>query len=162
MADGQPFPVGMGPGARPPVPPGAAGGPGASQPEPPPTGASPATMPVANRGEHAAGMAHLAVAVHVLEQALPLLGMGTEAGRDVHSVLAKIAKHTPPGAVSSGIENSILQKLMMSNRQNAMNVAAMRGGAAPPGAPPGAAAAGGAQPPQPPRPATPPGMASAA
>ena len=129
------------PGARPPVP-----SPGGQPPEGPPTWPSPATMPVQGRGEQAAGMAHLSVAVHVLEQALPLLGMGTEAGRDVNLALTKLAKHTPPGQVSSGVENSILQKLLLQNRQNAMNVAAMRGqaggapagaaGAKPPGAPP--------------------------
>jgi hypothetical protein len=110
-------------------------------------------MPVANRGEQAAGLAHLAVAVHVLEEALPMLGMGDEAGRTVHSVLPKLAKHVPPGAVSSGIENSVLQKIMLKNRQNSMNVAQMRGAGAPqpprPGAPPGTPP-GGAPPPSPP------------
>jgi hypothetical protein len=150
MADGMPTPAGVGAGAAPPAPTGAS-------PQPPPTGASPATMPVANRGEQAAGMAHLSVAVHVLEQALPLLGMGTEAGRDVHSVLSKLAKHTPPGAVSSGVENAVLQKLMIANRQNSMNVASMRGGGQPPGG-----AAPGAPPPAAPHPPPPPGMAAAA
>lgn len=107
-------------------------------------------------------MAHLAVAVHVLEQALPLLGMGSEQGREVHSVLAKLAKHTPPGAVSPGIENSILQKLMMANRQNSMNVAAMRGGGgAPPGGPPGPPGGAPPRPPMPP-PGAAPGMAAPA
>lgn len=115
-------------------------------------------MPVANRGEQAAGMAHLAVAVHVLEEALPLLGMGTEAGRDVHSVLPKLAKHAPPGAISSGIENSILQKIMMKNRQNAMSVQQMRAGQ--PAQPPRPGVAPGAPPT--PMPTPPPAMASAA
>jgi hypothetical protein len=109
-------------------------------------------MPVANRGEQAAGLAHLAVAVHVLEEALPMLGMGDEAGRTVHSVLPKLAKHVPPGAVSSGIENSVLQKIMLKNRQNSMNVAQMRGATPRPGAPPGAPPGpppGGAPPPSP-------------
>ncbi len=118
-------------------------------------------MPVANRGEQAAGMAHLAVAVHVLEQALPLLGMGTEAGRDVHAALPKLAKHAPPGQISGGVENAILQKLMMQNRQNSMNVAQMRAQAS---GPPGGAPRPGATPGAPPTPATrpPPTMASAA
>jgi hypothetical protein len=110
-------------------------------------------MPVANRGEQAAGLAHLAVAVHVLEEALPMLGMGDEAGRTVHSVLPKLAKHVPPGAVSSGIENSVLQKIMLKNRQNSMNVAQMRGAQPPrPGMPPGAPPGGppGGAPPSPP------------
>jgi hypothetical protein len=108
-------------------------------------------MPVANRGEQAAGLAHLAVAVHVLEEALPMLGMGDEAGRTVHSVLPKLAKHVPPGAVSSGIENSVLQKIMLKNRQNSMNVAQMRGAPPPPrpGAPPGTPPGGAPPPPSP-------------
>jgi hypothetical protein len=113
-------------------------------------------MPVANRGEQAAGLAHLAVAVHVLEEALPMLGMGNEAGRMVHSVLPKLAKHVPPGAVSPGIENSVLEKIMLKNRQNSMNVAQMRGAGAPrPGAPPGGAPAPGGAPPS-----SPPAMAA--
>jgi hypothetical protein len=96
-------------------------------------------MPVANRGEQAAGLAHLAVAIQVLEKAFALLGMGSEAGLAVHSALPKLAKHVPPGAVSSGIKNSVLEKIMIDNRQNSMNVAQMRGGQPPrPGSPPGA------------------------
>jgi hypothetical protein len=101
-------------------------------------------MPVQNRGEKAAGMAHLAVAVHVLEEAIPLLGMGDEAGRDAAQAMTKLAKHIPPGSVPSGVENSVLQKIMLKNRQNAMNVAQMR--APSPGAAPGAPASGGPPP----------------
>jgi hypothetical protein len=105
-------------------------------------------MPVQNRGEKAAGMAHLAVAVHVLEEAIPLLGMGDEAGRDAAQAMTKLAKHIPPGSVPSGVENSVLQKIMLKNRQNAMNVAQMRGGGQPPG-PPGGPPPGGAPSPPP-------------
>jgi hypothetical protein len=105
-------------------------------------------MPVANRGEQAAGLAHVAVAVHILEKAFPMLGMGDEAGRTVHSILPKLAKLVPPGAVSSGIEKSVLEKIMLENRQNSMNVAQMRGGPPRPG--PGGAPPGGASPPPPP------------
>lgn len=109
----------------------------AAPPGSPPTGPSPATMPVAARGEQAAGLARLAIAVHILEEALPMLGMGDEAGRAVHSALPKLAKFVPAGAVSPGIENAELQKLMLKNRQNAMSVMQMRTPRpAMPGAPP--------------------------
>jgi hypothetical protein len=94
-------------------------------------------------------MAHLAVAVHVLEEAIPLLGMGDEAGRDAAQAMTKLAKHIPPGSVPSGIENSVLQKIMLKNRQNAMNVAQMRAPS------PGAAPAGGSAPGGPPTPPPP-------
>lgn len=106
-------------------------------------------MPIENRGQQAAGMAHLAVAIRILEQAGPLLGVGSDAGREVFMVLPKLAKHVPPGSVPTGVENQVLQNLMMKNRQNAMNVASMRG-AAPPGQPPQSAAS-----PRPPPPAGP-------
>ena len=146
MADGGvvlPFPT-QGRGAPPP-----GGGPD--------TGSSPATMPVANRGEQAAGLAHVAVAVHVLEEALPLLGIGIEAGRTVHGLLPRLAKLVPPGTVSSGVENAVLQKIMLKNRQNSMNVALMRGAGGPP-PPPGASP--GASPGGPPAAAAPPPMAA--
>jgi hypothetical protein len=78
-----------------------------------------------------------------------LLGMGDEAGRDAAQAMTKLAKHIPPGSVPSGVENSVLQKIMLKNRQNAMNVAQMRGGAPSPGAAPGGGppASGGAAPP---------------
>jgi len=111
-------------------------------------------MPVANRGEQAEGMALLSAAVHTLEEAMPKLGVASEAGQEVMKSLPRLAKHVPPGAVSAGVENTALQKIMLKNRQNSMAVAQMRAGPAPqqpkPGMPPG----------MPPTPAAPPPMAA--
>jgi len=110
-------------------------------------------MPVANRGDQAEGIALLSAAVHTLEEAMPKLGVGSEAGQEVMKSLPRLAKHVPPGAVSIGVENSALQKIMLKNRQNSMAVAQMRAGPAQPprpGMPPGA----------PPTPAAPPPMAA--
>lgn len=92
-------------------------------------------------------MAKLGLIVRLLEQIVPLLGAGTEAGKDVLKSLTTLSKHVPPGAVSPGVESSALQKLQMMQKQQTPQIAAMRaamaqkaggGGEAPP-APPAAA-----------------------
>jgi hypothetical protein len=99
-------------------------------------------------------MAKLALIVRQLEQIIPMLGTGSEAGSVVLKTLQSLAKLVPPGAVSPGIEQSAMQNLMMKLRQQAPQIAAMRagmGGGA--GAPPGAGGAppGGGAPPAPPQ-----------
>jgi len=107
-----------------PVPPQAM--PPAPQPGQPPVGSSPATAPVPNKGLEAAGMAKLGLIVRQLEQIVPLLGAGTEAGKDVLKALTSLSKHVPPGAVSPGVENSALQGLMLKQRQQTPQIAQMR------------------------------------
>lgn len=121
------------------------GAPGAGAPSPdaggaPPIGSSPATQPVANRGMQAAAIAKLSVVVKQLEMILPALGAGTEAGQAVLKSLNSLAKLIQPGSISPGVEQSAMQDLLLKARQNAPQIAAMRG-AQPPGA------AGGAPPP---------------
>ena len=112
----------------------------------PPVGSSPATSPVPNKGLEAAGLAKLGLIVRLLEQIVPLLGAGTEAGKDVLKCLTSLAKHIPPGAVSPGIEQSALQKLMLQQRQQGPQIANMRAAMAQPG---GAAPSGPSAPPPP-------------
>src|ERR1700761_3251123 len=120
--------------STPPAPPGS----GASANPGQPIGSSPATQPVANRGMEAAGVAKLGVAVRLLEQIVPMLGAGSDAGRAVLESLNKLSKHVPSGSQSPGIEQSALQELMNKARQAAPQIAAMRaaqqGGGMPPGA----------------------------
>lgn len=92
----------------------------------PPVGSSPATSPVPNKGLEAAAMAKLGMIVRQLEQIVPLLGAGTEAGRDVLKSLTNLSKHVPPGAVSPGVENSAMQKTMMQMKQQTPQIAQMR------------------------------------
>lgn len=110
----------------------------------PPSGASPATSPVPNKGYEAAGMARLALIVKQLESLIPLVGVGTEMGRDALKALSSLSKHVPPGSVSPGLQHSELQRASMQNRQNAQmmmqrNAQAAQG--APPQPPAAAAAA---------------------
>ena len=115
----------------------------------PPVGSSPATGPVPNKGQEAAGLAKLGLVVRMLESLVPSLGAGTEAGKDVLKALTSLSKHVPPGAVSPGIEQTSLMKMMQDQRQQQPQIAAMRaamsgqppgGGAPPPPAPPSEAA----------------------
>lgn len=112
----------------------------------PPVGSSPATSPVPNKGLEVAGLARLSLVVKQLEQLVPLLGAGTEPGKEVLKALTALSKHVQPGTVPPGAEQNGLQNLMMKLRQNAPQLAAMRaamskpqgGAGGPPGAAPGA------------------------
>ena len=115
----------------------------------PPVGSSPATGPVPNKGQEAAGLAKLGLVLKMLESMVPQLGAATEAGKDVLKALTSLSKHVPPGAVSPGVEQTALQKLMANQRQQGPQVAAMRqamaqpnqgGGTPPPPQPPAQAA----------------------
>ena len=83
----------------------------------PPTGSSPATSPVPNKGLEAAGMAKLGLVIRQLETIVPLLGAGTEAGRDVLKALTSLSKHVPPGAVSPGVEKSAMDQMQLKMKQ---------------------------------------------
>ena len=113
----------------------------------PPTGSSPATSPVPNKGLEAAGMAKLGLVIRQLETIVPLLGAGTEAGRDVLKALTSLSKHVPPGAVSPGVEKSAMDQMQLKMKQQTPQLEQMRaalnkpGGEPPAGAEPPAAAA---------------------
>lgn len=132
--------------AMPPPPP---GGPAPGQS---PIGSSPASMPSPNRGMETVGLAQLGLVVQLLtEKVLPALGATSEAGKDVLSILPRLAKHIPPGAMPSGIGISAMQGLLQNQKQMAPQIAAMRsamGGAG--GGAPGAPPAGGPPPGMPP------------
>ena len=116
----------------------------------PPVGSSPATGPVPNKGLEAAGMAKLGLVIRMLESIVPQLGAGTEAGKDVLKALTSLSKHVPPGAVSPGVEQTSLMKLMTDQRQQQPQIAAMRAAMAGNSQTPGA---GASPPPEPPAPA---------
>lgn len=103
---------------------GAPEAPGAGQSQgQPPSGASPATQPLPNKGYEAAGLARLSLIVKQLENLIPMVGVGTEMGRDALKALSSLSKHVPPGSVSPGLQHTESQKLQMQNRQNAALIA---------------------------------------
>jgi len=75
------------------------------------------------------------VIVRLMEETIPLLGVGTEPGQALLKALNSLAKHVPPGSVPPGVQQSTMQSLMMKQQQAAPQIAAMRAmqpGAAPP------------------------------
>lgn len=112
----------------------------AAQQGQPPVGASPATQPVANQGAQAAGMARLSMIVQLMEQTIPMLGAGTEAGRDLLQATSRLAKHVSSGSVSQGAQMNALQNATAQARQmqpliaQARAAQAQQGQAAPPSA----------------------------
>ena len=104
-----------------------------------PIGGSPATQPLANRGQEAAGFAKLGVALKVLQDIVPLVGANSEVGKDVLSALQRLSKHVPTGAISNGVQLSALMDILNKLKQIAPQMQAMqaaRQGGALPGAPP--------------------------
>ena len=103
----------------------------------PPFGSSPVSQPVPNRGHEAAGLSRLSVIIKLMEETIPLLGVGSEPGKDLVKALSNLAKHVPAGSVSPGIQQSTMEKLMAQQKQMAPQIAAMRAmqpGQAQPGA----------------------------
>ena len=136
------------PGARPPSPgmpqPGAG-----TQPGQPPFGSSPVSAPTPNRGLQAAALAQVVWAVRLLEKALPGIGAATPAGKDIMKAISNLTKHIPAGAASPGMEQTALQGLMQSAKQEAPQLQALKAAGAQPGpmTPGGAAGAPPASPP---------------
>jgi hypothetical protein len=87
---------------------------------------SPAMQPVANRGMEAAGMARLGLIVKLMEDTVPMLGAGSDAGQSLIKALSSLSKHVAGGSQSPGVEAAAIQNLQNQARQNAMRIAAMR------------------------------------
>lgn len=132
----------MGGGAMP--PPGLTPPQAQRPPMPNAPGPTPGTMPTPNQGQHVAGLAMIGVIVKLMERAIPLLGAGSEAGRDLVKSLSNLSRHVPPGALSPGVEGTAIEKLALQQRQNAPQIAAARAATpqmAPPAMRPGMPAA---------------------
>jgi|SRR5581483_311283 len=122
MADGATMNAGAPPAATPGgSPPGAA-----AQSGQPPMGSSPATQPTQNRGMEMAGIKQVALAVQILERALPLVGTASEVGRDVHQAIGRLAKHAPPGTLNPAAEKNQLQNMMLRSASAGPQIAQMR------------------------------------
>ena len=122
------------PSGQPSAPPAGAG----TQPGQPPFGSSPVTQPTPNRGHEAAAMSRLSVIVKLMEETIPLLGVGSDPGKDLVKALNTLAKHVPAGSVSPGIQQSTMERLLQQQKQAGPQIAAMR--AAQTGQQPGAGA----------------------
>ena len=83
-------------------------------------------MPTPNMGLQANGMAMVKVATEILTRALPMLGVGTEQGKDVMKALNGLSKHLQQGGGSPGIENNALAQLMMQRKREQPQIDLLR------------------------------------
>ena len=72
-----------------------------------------------------------------MEETIPLLGVGSEPGQALLKALNSLAKHVPPGAVTPGVQQSTMERLLAQQKQMGPQIAAMRGGQGAPQPTPG-------------------------
>jgi len=115
----------------------------------PPTGAAPAhagpgTMPSGNQGNQAAAMMAVRNAVKMLEQALPMIPMGSPLHEKIHKVALDLSKEMSQGEANPALQlQSLVQMMRSASQQQPMNALSKLSTPAP-GAPP---ATGEEQPP---------------
>jgi len=112
----------------------------------------PVTTPQPNAGNAAAGMSKVRNAITMLEEALPMIPMGTPAHTEILGTLSKLTK-TFSGGSGGGEKGIDLMSLLQSARQASQSspMAALSKMMAPQGQPPAmpGAAPGGEAPPMP-------------
>lgn len=124
--------------------------PAAAAPKEAPFGASPATGPTPNQGYEAQALQQLGVVVKQMEKMVPLVGANSELGMEILKILPKLAKFSPPGAVTPAGERNALEAAMLQNQRQGPMLQQLRQamaagqGAAPGGAPGGGMPPGGA------------------
>lgn len=113
----------------------------------PPFGQTSAAQPTANKGNEAAAMQKLAMAVKLLGDAFSSAGPMSELGQGIMKHLAGLAKLVPVGASTPATERNQMQDMALKNAQQNQMVQQMRQqqaagqGGQKPGMPPQAAAA---------------------
>lgn len=120
-----PMPMpGQSPAAAPPAPGGA------------PAHAGPGTMPQGNHGNQAAAMMSVRNAVKMLEQALPMIPMGSPLHEKIHKVALDLSKEMQQGEENPALQlQSLVQMMRSASQQQPMN-ALSKLSAPPPNTPP--------------------------
>ena len=91
-----------------------------------PFGTSPATGPTPNRGYEAAGLQRLGLVVKQLEEILPLVGAGSEMGKEVLKALNALVKLVPAGSVSPAAQKNNIQQIAARNAQENQQMQALK------------------------------------
>lgn len=100
--------------------------PGHPQPNQPPFGTTPATGPTPNRGYEAAGLQRLGLVVKQLEEILPMVGAGSDIGKEVLKALNGLVKLVPAGSVSPAAQKNNLEQMALKNAQGNQQMQAIR------------------------------------
>jgi hypothetical protein len=80
-------------------------------------GAGGASMPTPDAGAEATAMAGISVVVELLTKILGGVGAQSEIGMEILPMLQKLAKLSPMGAGSPGVERTELRNMMMQRQQ---------------------------------------------
>ena len=83
----------------------------------PPFGQAAAPQPTPNRGYEAAGLQRLGLVIQQLQEILPQVGAGSDAGQAVLKALISLSKFVPPGSVSPAAENQQIQRMQQNQMQ---------------------------------------------
>lgn len=118
--------------------------PNAPSPAAPPPGAAPAhagpgTMPQGNQGNQAAAMMSVRNAVKMLEQALPMIPMGSPLHEKIHKVALDLSKELTQGEENPALQLQSLVQMMRSASQQQPMSALSKLAAPSPTAPPASA-----------------------
>jgi hypothetical protein len=60
------------------------------------------------------------MALDMLQQALPALGMGTEQHKDVLQAVQRLSRHMPQGVPTAGVQQSAMQDQIKNTKRNAL------------------------------------------
>lgn len=106
-----------------------------------PAHAGPATMPQGNQGNQAQAMLSVRNAIKMLEQALPMVPMGSPLHEKIHRVTLDLSKELAQGDENQALQLQQLVKHMREQAQQQPISALSRMAAPPPNAPPATAPA---------------------
>jgi hypothetical protein len=82
-----------------------------------------------------AGTQKLALVIRELEGILPMVGSGSEIGKDVLKAINSLVKHAPAGGATPASQQNQIQEMARKNAQSGQAINMLRQqGAAPPGA----------------------------
>jgi hypothetical protein len=80
-------------------------------------GAGGASMPTPDAGAEATAMAGLQVVLELLTKMLAQVGATSQIGLEIMPMIQKLAKLSPMGAGSPGVERTELRNMMMQRQQ---------------------------------------------
>jgi lysophospholipase L1-like esterase len=91
----------------------------------PPFGQAAAAQPTPNRGYEAAGLQRLGLVVQQLQELLPQLGSGSDAGQAVLKALTGLSKFVPPGSVTPAAQKQQLERMAQAQQQGNQQMQAL-------------------------------------
>lgn len=102
----------------------------------PPFGTPAAPQPTPNRGYEAAGLQRLGLVIQQLQEILPQVGAGSDAGQAVLKALTGLSKFVPPGSVTPAAQKQQLERMAQAQQQGnqQMQILAQQRAAQQPGA----------------------------